>query len=275
MAESSRWTSVRMRASRDGRHVSGAERLVPFADAAATVAALLGRATAADPASRVVLSLAEVPPSDIVHVRALPVQTVEVANHDEGQRLAVAALGALGVSPCACRRALGLLNAGPNPSGGNMRGAVLMDHLTGDRLELDSERGVRVSRVDMPPEGRAQMLADGGGPRRLDAIILASKVATVPCAVADLGWSDDPTYVAGYVASASCGYVRYSVLKRRGSPHGGRVYFVRRAAFDLTRDVRTLERQPTLVMLDSATHDVSGPATPAGSGGNPTPVRVK
>jgi len=198
-----------------------------------------------------------------------------VDGHLNGQRIAREALRALGVSHVACEIGFDLLNSGPNPAGGNMRGAILMDHLTGDRLEPDSERGVRVSRVDMPPADRARMRAEGTGARRMDALILASKVARLPCVVADLGWSDDPTYGAGYVASSDGGYVRFTTLKATGSPFGGRVYFVRRAEFDPRRDVRRLERQPTLVTLDRRAARLEGHAPLTGSGGNPGRVRVK
>ncbi|MAF12711.1 hypothetical protein CMK11_19855 [Candidatus Poribacteria bacterium] len=78
-------------------------------------------------------------------------------------------------------------------------------------------------------------------------MILASKVATLGCVVADLGWSDDPRYTPGYVASADNGYVRFTHLKEGGSPFGGRVYFVDAGLFDGARDIARLEREPALV----------------------------
>ena len=264
-----------MRASRHGRHVSGAERLVPFTDAADTVLELLARAAAANAQTDVVVNVEDVAPADIVSIPSLAMRTVDVDGHLNGQGLAREALRALGVSRVACEVGFDLLNSGPNPTGGNMRGAILMDHLTGARLEPNSERGVRVSRVDMPPADRARMRAEGGGSRRMDALILASKVAQLPCVAADLGWSDDPTYAPGYVASSDRGYVRFTTLKAPGSPFGGRVYFVRRAEFDPGRDVPRLERQPTLVTLDTQPTRPEGHAPPTGPGGNPGRVRVK
>jgi 6-carboxyhexanoate--CoA ligase len=252
MGEPTRWTSVRMRASHGGRHVSGAERLVPFADSTAVLGDLLERADATG-ACRVVLNIEDVGAGDITTVPALTARTVECRDHVAGQRLAHVALVRLGVSETACATALDLLNAGPNPTGGNMRGAVVMDYQTGRRLEPDPERGVRVSRVDMRPSDRARARDDGPGPRFVDALILASKVTALECVVADVGWSDDPAYLPGYVASSSAGYVRFTALKEPGSPHGGRVYFVRGDEFDASHDIEFLERRPTLVSLGDPT----------------------
>jgi 6-carboxyhexanoate--CoA ligase len=44
--------------------------------------------------------------------------------------------------------------------------------------------------------------------------------------VAELCWSDDPDYTAGYVASLTTGYVRFPFLKERGDEKGGRAFFV-------------------------------------------------
>jgi len=242
-----------MRASRDGRHVSGAERLVPFADSARTLIELLARAEAAGDGRRAVLNVEDIAAERIASVPSLAVRTVTARDHVAGQRLARATLRGLGVSDVASRTALDLLNAGPRPTGGAMRGAVVMDHLTGGRLEPDPERGVRVSRVDMRSDERARVLAEGPGARYLDALILASKVVALGCVVADLGWSDDPTYLPGYVASTAGGYVRFTPLKPPGSPHGGRVYFVRGDEFEAPQDIEFLERRPTLVSLECPT----------------------
>lgn len=236
-----------MRASHEGRHVSGAERLVPLRDATEVVATLLDRGWHAAGADRVVLSLDDVSADDIRAVPALPARTVDVRDHVEGQSRAAQSLSDLGVSPPAISAGLTLLNDGPHPNGGVMRGAVIMDRLTGERMEPDQRRGVRVSRVDMTPADRRRIDPDGRRQRFVDALILASKVAGCLGVVADLGWSDDPDYSPGYVASRSGGYVRFTRLKERGSAVGGRVYFVDRATFEVGRAVTWLETKPTMV----------------------------
>ncbi|MBT3268607.1 6-carboxyhexanoate--CoA ligase [Candidatus Poribacteria bacterium] len=229
--------------------MSGGERLVPRAHVTTTASRLLARAASAGHTDRVTLTVDEISAGALVTAPALDVRTVCVADPTEGRALATAALRDLGVAEYPCGAAMSLLASGPSPNGGPMRGAVIMDHLSGSRLEPNSERGVRVSRVDMQPEDRARVRALAASERFVDALILASKVASLGCVIADLGWSDDPEYTPGYVASAARGYERFTHLKDTGSPFGGRVYFVDAATFDAAADVARLEAQPTVIAL--------------------------
>jgi 6-carboxyhexanoate--CoA ligase len=253
------WLSVRMRAESAGAHLSGGERLVPAAHGPAVARSLLLRAShhAEGMATRVVLTVDVVEERDIRRVPALRVRTLPMpsvcAGREESRRL----LGAAGVSGAAAERALALLTRGANPDGGNMRGALLMEKDTGERLEEDPCRGVRVSVVDMAPGDRAWLQAAVRGrvtgDRFRDALILASKVAAVEGIVAELCWSDDPTYTAGYVASRTLGYVRLCPLKEPDVPLGGRVYFVNTSCFERDADIRFLESVPVLVTIDDDT----------------------
>ncbi|GIX06939.1 MAG: 6-carboxyhexanoate--CoA ligase [Candidatus Poribacteria bacterium] len=252
-----RWVSLRMRAAdREGRHRSGAERLVPLEHSRAAVLPLLERgwsALGAEP-GRVFLTAEPIPEEQIRWVEALPARTVCVSCAQEGQQRAIEMLvDRCGVSPQAARSAVEWMRAGPNPSGGNMRGAMLLDRETGERLEEDPSRGVRVSCVDLDPASRARfdLWFQGGFPptRFREAWTLAAKVATAETIVAELCWSDDPHYLPGYVASRTIGYVRFTVLKEAGNPFGGRAYFVDRSRFDRSALVAFLERAPVLVRL--------------------------
>ena len=69
--------------------------------------------------------------------------------------------------------------------------------------------------------------------RTREALALATKVAHAPGIIAELCWSDDPDYTAGYVASPRIGYVRFPVLKLPDDPRGGRVFFVDRNTLDI------------------------------------------
>ena len=80
-----------------------------------------------------------------------------------------------------------------------------------------------------------------------EALVLAAKVAAAPEVVAELCWSDDPEYTAGYVASKA-GYFRFPRLKEYGDPVGGRIFFVRPDC-DLPLLIDYLERQPVLVSV--------------------------
>ena len=254
------WLSVRMRASQNGMHVSGAERLVPLAYGSAVVRSLLRRAESLSKRvpDEIVLTVDEIEAASIRYVPVLKARTVDVLNPCEGLRKSLVVLSDWGVSASAIDIALRLLMSGSSPDGGNMRGAAIVDWVTGTRLEPDQRRGIRVSCVDMTPADRAWF--DGRFQRRFptgrfrDALILASKAASLSSVRAEICWSDDPDYVAGYVASREGGYVRFPHMKDRGNPLGGRIYFVDTHSFDVAAGEEYLELQPVLVTItDTAT----------------------
>jgi 6-carboxyhexanoate--CoA ligase len=129
---------------------------------------------------------------------------------------------------------------------------MIMDAETGERLEPDQERGVRASRFDWTEDARVpadQVLSDSGLThfRIREALALATKVVHAPGVVAELCWSDDPDYTAGYVASIKTGYVRFPFLKQEGDDRGGRAIFINRNALDLTALLHYLQAEAVLI----------------------------
>jgi 6-carboxyhexanoate--CoA ligase len=144
---------------------------------------------------------------------------------------------------------------------------MLVDAATGDRLEPDPARGVRASRMDLTPVAEERLrgaLAERGldNIHVREALVLAAKVLTTPGIMAEVCWSDDPEYPAGYVASPARGYVRMTHLKARGDKYGGRAFFFRREGFALEEVICHLE---TAVFLFDEIGILHG--TPAGSHG--------
>ena len=132
-----------------------------------------------------------------------------------------------------------------------MRGAALIDAQTGARLDSDRQKGVRVSAFDWEPGEYKKSMewaeARGLSGRFVDALALASKAASAPFVMAEIGLSDDPDYLSGYAASRAGGYVRFTHMKRRGDPNGGRVYLIDAAIFDAERDIAALKSAPVLI----------------------------
>lgn len=245
--------SVRMRASLRGRHLVGAERLVPLADVSQVTSDLISRAiSSADGAADDVQCHAERIDSEAIFRARLPdVRTWQVNDYQEGRAAATELLCRAGVEQAAAVIGVQLLVEGPGPGGTVMRGAVIMDAVTGERLESDLSRGVRASRMDVAiecrPDFAARLRRAGLGHRRvLEALVLAGKVLSAPGVVAELCWSDDPNYLTGYVADPVHGYQRISVLKPAGDWRGGRVFFVRPETFAIAELTAYLERQPVL-----------------------------
>lgn len=236
--------SVRMRASRGGpheeggRHLSGAERLVPGDELERVSLELLHRGRVAG-ADHLRLTVDRVEPGAVRRTSCLDVTTVDCPDPGVSRRAASEVLRRAGVTDAAIAAGFAVLAHGPNSDGRAAPGAVLLDThgkpVSWDRGPAEPDRNaaaaqvVRASRFDYAPEGRSAVLAalenaGLGHFRTFEALALASKVIWSGV-TAELCWSDDPAYVAGYVATARDGYVRFPRFKPPGAV-GGRVFFL-------------------------------------------------
>ena len=238
--------SVRMRAELGGMHVSGAERLIEEEHIERVVKELLKRPKAYD---KIVITVEKVDQVSLIP-KALTIHSYDFGSVEEGRDFAVKMLSESGIKQELGCKAIELLAKGPNPKGGNMRGAVLMDVQTGERLEPDKERGIRTVRVDWKDRNLIRQALIKRGIKKkylnrlMDALALATK--NVYCGVlAELCWSDDEDYTTGYVASKSLGYVRINPLKELGCPIGGRVYFVDGSKVE--EIIKCLEKKAVLI----------------------------
>jgi len=244
--------SIRMHASASGEHVSGAENLVGATALDETAAGLVRRALLhpRGPADQIRVTI------DLVDARRLQrsclpqLKTIDMASVTDARRAARNLLELSDVTPVAASAAMRQLEEGAAPGGRSMRGAMLVDCQTGQRRESDQARGIRVSRTGLTAELERQLagqLAPLGldNPHVREALVLAGKVAMHPDVVAELCWSDDPGYTAGYVCSRRLGYVRFPNLKPAGEVRGGRAYFLQPGC-DLGELIAWLETSPVL-----------------------------
>jgi len=130
-----------------------------------------------------------------------------------------------------------------------MRGAMLMD-IEGVRLEPDLLRGVRVTRMGITRNAEAvlsKQLAKLGlnNSTVKEALILASKVHKYPMVLGEICISDDPNYTTGYIASRAYGYIRLPNIKKRGTPYGGRAFFV--TGGEVKELIKYLQMTPVLI----------------------------
>lgn len=197
------------------------------------------------------ISIDAIDPATLVRATLPPITTVRVANIHQGREGALAELVRAGVDRGVAERTIALLANGAHPDGDSLRGALLIDAASGVRLEPDPRRGVRATRMDLAGECATNLrvlLATYGldNDHVREALVLAGKVALMPGYVAELCWSDDPDYRAGYVCSPRRGYVRFPHLKELGDPNGGRAFFVSGHGFDLAAALAWLEETPVL-----------------------------
>lgn len=229
--------SVKMRAAARRRHISGAESIVSEGDLRAECADLLDRAArhTRGAADEIHLKIESVDPAEILRLEALPVTIVETATAAEGRAAALDILRKLGAAD-----GEGILSRLDEAF--VLRGALLLNVDTLERLDPDRNRGVRVTRLDGRP-APAKSVKN----HFYEALILATKAAHAPGIIGEICISDDPDYVTGYVASRQLGYIRITTLKQRGDERGGRILLYRGAPDDVASCVDFLQNRPVLV----------------------------
>lgn len=157
------------------------------------------------------------------------------------------------ITPVAFRRAVSQLLSLPE----SMRGAMLVDMRTGQRLDPWGQRGVRVSRMSFADETAAITALNTAGYSGVhleEALVLASKVLSAPGVVSELCISDDPDYTTGYVSYGNT-YHRLHHMKPVGSPLGGRLFFV-----DATADIAAIKKylETTVTLVNPPTFSLQG-----------------
>ena len=229
---------VKMRAECLGRHVSGAEKIVRGDSVPKTAARLAERALSHPKGSPDFVNIKIEAARDIIALQSLPVSTNVTRTTAEGRRRAAELLADAGIS-----RIDEIMSMFPLCHG--MRGAMLLDADTLERLEPDHSRGVRATCMD-DAESAAKFSASGKN-HYAEAIVLATKVANAPGIVGEICVSDDPDYVTGYVATRAIGYQRITTVKDSGDPNGGRIFLYRGPREGVAETIRFLERQCVVV----------------------------
>lgn len=245
--------SIKMRSAqggpheKGGRHISGAERILSEDKIEQTIIAMLHRAQEHQrgTADFVSLKVESVKPAEILYRSLLPLSSCQANTAEAGRATAVLELIKAGVSAAAAAAGIAQITSLHD----SMRGAMLLDAVSGIRMDALGNRGVRVSKMDCDNAGlyEAGLLEKGlCGEHVREALVLASKVASAAGVVAELCWSDDPEYVTGYVASSKFGYRRIPVMKEQGNPIGGRVFFTEPGT-DIQKLIAYLQDQVVLI----------------------------
>jgi 6-carboxyhexanoate--CoA ligase len=240
--------SLKMRASQQigegdqkrEQHISGAERIVSREAVEAVCSAMARRAlthSKGDP-DFINIKIEKVCEKDIQILKALPVTRVDVDSWQQGLDKAFEFIDQAAELKD-FRKKLPELLRETFP----MRGAMLYDIATGERLEPDHERGVRATYMDALRSSDV----DSQKNHFNEAIVLATKVANAPGMVAELCISDDPEYVTGYVASKELGYVRIMKMKELGDENGGRIFLFDSRKAKAEECIEYLQKKKVLV----------------------------
>lgn len=229
--------SLKMRASRQERHISGAEKILPASLLPCFLDALLKRAMhhANGEPDFINFKVEKLAEEKIIHLKALPVSSVIAETPSDGLRKMRDILESMGI-----RRSAEIVQRLQSLRG--MRGAMLLDADSLEDYSPDQERGVRATRMDSDTPN-----CTAGKNHFAEALVLATKVANAPGIIAELCISDDPDYVTGYIAARSIGYVRISPLKTHGNPAGGRIFLYRGRQQDVHKTIDFLESVPAII----------------------------
>lgn len=225
--------SIRMRSSKAEEHISGAEMIVAEDKLDKSTMQLLHRARnhSHGQAEEINITIEKLAETEFECLKSLPITTINVSDYQVGRKEANYLLKQLGLEEELITTAIKLLSAGPSPDKNNMRGAVLLNLETGERLEPDQYSGVRATKMDYQTETKAKLkeLLNEHNLNQThlpEALALATKVVNHNRIKAELCLSDDPNYQAGYIASQEFGYCRFPYLKPEATPLGGRIFFV-------------------------------------------------
>ena len=224
--------SIKMRCSKGGpheeggKHISGAERILREDEVEQELINVYRRAITHERGKPdfINFKIEEIDEDDIIYKKRLNINQHHVNSKEEGLNLAKELLKENAVSEESANIAIQtLLNLKES-----IHGAMLFDKDTGNRIDHRGIRGVRVTGMASADvaEYSDSLKNDGREGLHLEeALILASKIASCKGIAAELCWSDDPSYVIGYVGTKES-YERIPILKDEGNPVGGRVFFV-------------------------------------------------
>ena len=249
--------SIKMRCSKGGpheeggKHISGAERILREDEVEEELINVYRRAITHERGKPdfINLKIEEIDEDEIIYKKRLKINQHHVDSKEEGLNLAKEFLKENSVSEESAEKGIqSILDLEDS-----IHGAMLIDKDSGERLDNKGIRGVRVTGIASADiENYKESLKNDGreGLHLEEALILASKIASCKGIVAELCWSDDPSYVIGYVGTKD-NYERIPILKDEGNPVGGRVFFVdtNQLNDDYTLDdlIAYLEKQVVLI----------------------------
>lgn len=235
--------SIKMRASKDGVHVSGGERIAEQTKLKQIVDELLDR-----PAEFDFMNIKIEKISKVTYIKkSLDIYTYIFKDYIQANKFAAQLISAeTGINIDIVERNINLIHTGAAENGNVMRGAMIVD-MEGNRREFDKNRGVRTTGVDFVnrEDITHQLLGKGFTTRTADAVAIATKNLNSEHILAEYCISDDPEYLFGYVAVKGR-YIRLFPLKEKGNPKGGRIYFVKKNT-DINQLYEYLEKENILI----------------------------
>lgn len=229
-----------MRASKnndkENLHIGGAESIVDEENLLNIINSLASRGLnhSRGQADFVNIKINKVKEEEIINIKALKTKTVEVNTKEEGLETMEKLLHSMGIE--SGKKVIDLL-----VNTKNMRGAIILNILTLERMEDDLDKGVRVTNMDF-----ASRRDISNKNHFKEALCLATKTLNAKAIIGEVCISDDPDYVTGYLANKK-EYIRITKLKERGDLKGGRVFLYDPRLDTIENTIDYLENQLVIV----------------------------
>ena len=191
--------SIKMRASKDNKHISGAEKIVEENDLNEAINLLVKRAVSHSKGKSdfINIKIESINEKELEYLDPLEVTTVKVKDHVEGMEAVNIFLKKLGIQEDKSEKIIDILK-----KNGDMRGAIILDINTLERLEPDKNRGIRATYMDFEGAKINHLTKElKSNAHFMEALALATKVSNAPHIIGEICYSDDPNYTAGYIAS--------------------------------------------------------------------------
>lgn len=240
--------SIKMRSSKEEIHISGAESIVKQNDLEKAVNLLVKRALSHSKGSAdfINIKVEELKEEDIETIKPLEVTTIDVEEYKQGLNAVKLVLGKLGIDGEKASKILKLLT-----NMKDMRGAVLLDINSMERLEYDKNRGIRATYMDFEGSKLNHLIKEKAyNAHFIEALALATKVINCPYIIGEICYSDDPDYTAGYIASKKYGYIRFPHLKKLGKTNGGRIFLYDSSIDNLDKCIDYIENKKIFIKND-------------------------
>ncbi len=242
--------SIKGRSSKEGKHISGAERIVEENEIISVLDWISQKIIRNQP-DEIVLKIEKLKKKPTFIQNTLPIKEFNFSSYIEANRFAIEILNSItGIKKNRLNEIISLVHNGASPSKDNMRGAMIVDE-RGNRIELDKYRGVRTTNVDFIDRKDAlnKALKYNLKERTIDALAIATKNLNYPDLIAEYCISDEPDYTIGYVATKRF-YYRLNPLKKKSNNRGGRIYFVK-ISTNLKDLYNYLQNEPILILTCS------------------------
>ena len=238
--------SIKARSSKEGLHISGAERIVEEEKIDSTVMEILKKVRRNE-ADFISIKIEKLKVNPIVIDKTLCIKNISFNNYIEANRYVLNILKDItGIDEKRLNHLIDLIHNGASPNGENMRGAMIVNQ-NGERIELDRYRGVRTRNIDFIDREKIlkKLQKSGYTERTLDALAISTKNSLNENIIAEYCISDEDDYPIGYLAVKNK-YLRINPLKKMGNRFGGRIYFVKNN-IDIPKLYDYLENYPVLI----------------------------